>query len=78
MGPRWTHFPGRSVSCGVRSCAVAARATPCRGAACDVTSSAGSPCLTFVILTLLYAWAFSPKVGAGCGNSPCPDLWRGS
>ena len=27
---------------------------------------------------LVRAWASSPKVGAGCGNSARPDLWRGS
>ena len=32
----------------------------------------------FVILILSCAWASSPKVGAGCGNSARPDLWRGS
>jgi hypothetical protein len=78
MGRRWVRFGRPSVPCGVWSCAVAARATTCRGAACEVPSSAGFPCPTFVLLTLSCVSAFSPEVGAGCGNSARPDLWRGS
>jgi hypothetical protein len=53
------HLAGE-VPCGARSCAVAARPTTCRGAACAVTSDTGSPRLAFVILTLSCVSAFSP------------------
>jgi RNA-directed DNA polymerase len=43
----------------------------------NVSSSGGFRRLAFVILILLCAWACTPKVGAGCGNSARPDLWRG-
>ncbi len=67
----------RAIS-GGRYCAVAVRGTTCRGAACGAILRDGFPRLGFVILILSCAWASSPKVGAGCGNSACPDLWRGS
>jgi len=52
--------------------------SPCRGAAYGGISDAGSPRFASVIPIRSSACALSPKVGAGCVSSACPDLRRGS
>jgi hypothetical protein len=71
-------FVRQWATCGGWCCAIAVRVTICLGAACSGSLRGGFPRLASVIPILSCAWASSPKVGAGCGNSARPALRRGS
>ncbi len=65
------------VICGGQSCADAVRATTCRGTVWNVSLVGGFRLRVSVILIPFCVCPSSPEVGAGCGNTARPDLWRG-
>jgi hypothetical protein len=76
-GPALSSFREAVGACGGGPCDAGVRSL-CRGVACGDTSNAGSPRSVSVIPIRYSAYTSSPKVGAGCVSSACPDLWRES